>query len=474
VRKSYDAVVVGAGPNGLAAGIALLHAGWSVLLVEAAPTPGGGARSSEQTLAGFVHDCCSAIHPFAVGSPFFRTLPLDQHGLSWRYPAVELAHPLDGGQAALIYRSLEETAAGLGPDGPSYLRLIRPLAASWELLAEDLLGPLTRFPKRPLRVAAFGLHALRSASGLAASAFKTEKARALFAGLGGHAIAPLDQPMTASIALLLAAAAHAVGWPTPEGGSQRLTDALVSLFRSLGGELVLSSPVERLEDLPDSRAVLFDTSPKELLRICGEALPGRYRRAVETFRFGAGAFKVDYALDGPVPWLAEGCRGAGTLHLGGTLGEIAASEAAVAKGAAPERPYVLVAQQSVLDQSRAPQGKHTLWAYCHVPNGSTVDMLARIEAQLERFAPGFAGLVLARKVTSPAELAAYNRNYEGGDIAGGSTEGLGLIARPFTTLNPYGTGNPRLFLCSSSTPPGPGVHGMCGYFAARAALRVHG
>jgi phytoene dehydrogenase-like protein len=470
VRSRYDAVIVGAGPNGLAAGIVLAQAGRSVLIVEAAATPGGGARTAELTLPGFRHDICSAIHPLGVGSPFFRSLALDQHGLVWRHPELPVAHPLDGGKAGCLERSLDATVERLGPDGPAYRRLVGPLVEHWDELIPDLLRPVTRLPRHPLRMLAFGARAVRSARALADAHFRTDVARGLFAGLSGHAIAPLDGPLTASFGLLFAASAHAVGWPAPEGGAQRLIDALASLFRSLSGELVCGHPVQRLNELPDSRTVLFDTSAHQLMEIAQDALPESYQRAVGRFPRGAGVFKVDYALSGPVPWDAESCRRAGTVHVGGTFDEIALAEAQVAAGSCPERPYLLVAQQSVFDATRAPAGQHTLWAYCHVPNGSTEDMSPRIEAQLERFAPGFKTRVLARATAGPAQLERYNANYRGGDIAAGATAGLSFLLRPVRRWNPYATPNPRLFLCSASTPPGPGVHGMCGFHAAHAAL----
>jgi phytoene dehydrogenase-like protein len=468
---AYDAVVVGSGPNGLAAAITLAQAGKSVLVLEARNSIGGGCRSAELTLPGFVHDVCSAIHPLGLGSPFFKTLPLGEHGLEWIHPPAPVAHPMDDGTAVLIERSVEETAAGLGPDGKAYRSLMGPLAADWNGLATDLLGPLA-IPRHPVSLARFGMKAIRSARGLAESCFEGERARAVFAGIAGHAILPLERPATAAIALVLGALTHAVGWPLPRGGSQRIADALASYLRSLGGRIETGSPVESLDRLPPARALLFDVTPRQLLRIAGDRLRGRYRRQLERYRYGPAAFKLDFALSGPIPWKARECARAGTVHLGGTLAEIAASEAAVGRGQHPERPYVLLAQQSLFDRSRAPAGKHTVWAYCHVPNGSGFDMAGRIESQIERFAPGFRDLVLGRSVLTPARLEAHNPNYVGGDINGGAQDLRQLFARPALRVVPYSTPVRGLYICSSSTPPGGGVHGMCGHHAARAALRA--
>jgi phytoene dehydrogenase-like protein len=440
-------------------------------VLEARETIGGGCRSTELTLPGFVHDVCSAIHPLGLGSPFFRTLPLSDHGLEWIHPPAPVAHPLDDGTAVVIERSVDETAAGLGQDAGAYRRLMEPLAAGWDALAPDLLAPL-HLPRQPLAMARFGLTAIRSASGLARARFRGERARAVFAGVAGHSILPLERPATAAIGLVLGALAHAVGWPLPRGGSRRIAEALGAHLQSLGGEIRTGSPVESLDSLPPARVVVCDVTPRQLLALAGDRLRGRYRRGLERYRYGPAAFKLDFALSGPIPWKAAGCARAATVHLGGTLDEIAASEAAVGRGEHPERPFVLLVQPSLFDASRAPAGRHTAWAYCHVPNGSTFDMRARIEAQIERFAPGFRDLVLARSVLTPARLEERNPNYVGGDINGGAQDLGQMFTRPVARIVPYSTPVPGLYICSSSTPPGGGVHGMCGYHAARAALKA--
>jgi phytoene dehydrogenase-like protein len=469
-ERQRDAIVVGSGPNGLAAAIAIAQAGRSVLVLEAAPTIGGGTRTEELTQPGFRHDVCSAIHPLVVGSPFMRRLPLREHGLELVHPEVPLAHPLDDGSAVVLHRSVAETADGLGADASAYRRLMGPLADAWEELVGDLLGPPLRPPRHPVPAARFGLSALRSATGLADSRFSGERARALLAGNAAHAMRPIDDRATAAFGLMLLLLGHGVGWPAAVGGSQSIADAMASLLRSLGGEIETDSEVRSLDELRGARSVLFDLTPRQILAIAGDALPARYRRALARYRYGPGVFKLDYALDGPVPWTAEACRGAGTVHVGGPLEEVAAAEREVARGGHPQRPFVLVAQQSVFDPSRAPAGAHTLWAYCHVPNGSNVDMTSAIEQQIERFAPGFRDLVRARSAMGPADVQARNANYIGGDINGGLADLRQILLRPSARPNPYTTPNPRLFICSSSTPPGGGVHGMCGWHAARAAL----
>jgi phytoene dehydrogenase-like protein len=466
----YDVVVVGSGPNGLAAAIVMAQAGRSVLVREANEAIGGGARSAELTLPGFLHDPFSAVHPLAAGSPFFRSLPLAEHGLEWIHPGAPLAHPLDDGTAAVLERSVEGTGATLGPDAAAYRNLIEPFAAHWDQLAPEILGPITHLPRHPLLLARFGVKALRSAEGLAKSAFKAEHARALLAGISAHSTLPLDKPATASFALVLLAAAHAVGWPIPRGGAGQIAQALVSYLRSLGGEIVTGAPVNSLDDLPPAGACFFDVTPRQLLRIAGDRLPSGYRRKLERFRYGPGVFKVDWALDGPIPWAAPECARAGTVHLAGALDDIIRSERQAWHREHAERPYVLLAQPSMFDPSRAPRGKHTIWAYCHVPNGSLVDMTERVENQVERFAPGFRDAILARSVMGPAELERRNANLVGGDVNGGAPELGQLFFRPTIQRVPYAVPVPGFYLCSSSTPPGGGVHGMCGYHAAKAAL----
>ena len=465
----HDAVVVGSGPNGLAAAITLAEAGRHVLVVEAADEPGGGARTAELTLPGFRHDVCSAIHPLGKASPFFSSLPLAQHGLEWVEPEVQAAHALGGDRAAALLRSMEETAEGLG-DRRGWRRLVGPLVKGWEALLPHLLGFPLRPPRHPVPFLKFGVRSILPAEYLTRALLASEASEALFAGIAAHSIAPPSRLFTGAPGLVLAAAGHTVGWPVAKGGSSGIVAALVTHLESLGGRIETGPRVRRLEELPAADAVLFDTTPWQLVDIAGHRLPARFRRRLARFRHGSGSFKVDYALDGPMPWTAEACRRAGTVHLGGPMAEVAAAEAEVARGGHPERPFVLVAQQSRVDPTRAPEGKHTLWAYCHVPFGSTVDMTERIEGQLERFAPGFHDLVLARCAKGPAELEAYSPNYIGGDIAGGASDGLQLLFRPRIGLHPYATPDPRIWLCSSSTPPGGAVHGACGHEAAKAVL----
>ncbi len=466
---AYDAVVVGSGPNGLAAAITLAQAGRSVLVLEAEQTVGGGMRTAELTLSGFRHDICSTVHPLAVASPFLGQLPLAEHGLEWVFPPAALAHPLDNSTAIILERSIVASSDTMGHDAAAYRRLISPLVANWAKVVPEILGPL-RLPRHPLALAGLGLAAVWPATVLARLAFRAEPARAVFGGLAAHSMVALDQPVTAGFGLVLAASAHTAGWPVARGGSQAITTALARYLHLLGGEVATGVRVQSVDELPPARAVLFDVTPRQLLSIAGDRLPAGYRRALERYRYGPGVFKVDWALNGPIPWKAEGCFRAATVHLGGTLAHIADAERAVWQGEHPERPYIILVQPTLFDASRAPEGKHTAWAYCHVPNGSTFDMTERIEAQIERYAPGFRDCILARHVMPPADMERHNANYIGGDINGGVQDMWQFYTRPTLRRVPYSTPAKELYLCSSSTPPGGGVHGMCGYFAARAAL----
>ncbi len=468
-KKDYDAVVVGSGPNGLAAAILLQQHGLSVLLLEGKDKIGGGLRTEELTLPGYHHDVCSAIHPMAAASPYFQTLPLHQHGLQYLYPETAAAHPFADGTAAVLKKSITETAGLLGEDRDAYVNLIQPLVNNWPDIAADVLAPL-HFPKHPFKMAGFGLKALTSATHLAKH-FKTEQGKGLFAGMAAHSIQPLSNSATSAIALVLMANGHLKGWPVPKGGSKNIASALASYFVSLGGKIETNTYITSLDQLPSAKAVLFDVTPKQLLSIAGHQFSSIYKWQLERYRYGMGVFKIDWALDDVIPFKTEAARQAGTIHIGGTLQEIAQSEQQTSRGVHPEKPFVLLAQQSLFDETRAPAGKHTGWAYCHVPNGSDKDMTENIERQVERFAPGFRERILARHTFNTSQLEGYNPNYIGGDINGGIIDLAQLFTRPALRRSPYRTSAKGLYICSSSTPPGGGVHGMCGYHAAKRALK---
>ena len=470
------AIVVGAGPNGLVAAITLARAGWAVTVYEAAARAGGGTRSEELTVPGAIHDVCSAIHPLAVGSPAFREIAaggaLTDHGLEWIHSEVPLAHPLDGGRAAVLHRSVDETAVGLRDDASAYRRLFGSLVKAGFGLTDGLMSPFTIPPKHPITLVRYGAVGLLPAHTVAKRAFDTDEAQALFAGLAGHSILSLKAPVTAGYGLMLGVLAHLVGWPLARGGSQQIADALVAVLKGLGGSVECDHRVGSLAELPAADAVLLDLTPRQVIELAGDALPRRYAKTLAKFRYGPGVFKVDWALDGPIPWASEDCTRAATVHLGGTLDEVTAAEGEVQAGRLPERPYVLLAQQSLFDPSRAPVGTQTAWAYCHVPNGSTVDMTERIEAQVERFAPGFRDRIVGHHTMNTAAMEAHDANYIGGDINGGVADLRQFIARPKLGLHPWKTPIDGVYLCSSSTPPGGGVHGMCGWHAAHEVLRT--
>ncbi len=468
--NKYDAVIVGSGPNGLAAAITLAQAKLSVLIVEGKSSIGVGMRSAELTLPGFIHDICSAVHPLGIGSPFFNSLPLDQHGLKWIHPLVPLAHPFKDGHSVMLERSIDVTSQFLGEDRNAYRKLMRPLVENWNTLAVDLLAPL-HFPSHPMTMAHFCYYAIRSAEGLANSLFKKAYTRGLFAGLAAHSIMPLNKYLTAAFGLILGILGHAVGWPIPKGGTQNLANALASYFRSLGGEIITHTMIEHIDELPSSRIIFLDVTPKQLLKIAGNRFPSHYCHRLKNYRYGPGVFKIDWALSSPIPWKNKECARAGTVHIGGTLEEIAASERQVWEGKIPKNNFIIIAQPSLFDSTRVPMGKHTAWAYCHVPNGSTIDMTKQIEFQIDQIAPGFIDCILARSTRSAHELEKYNPNNVGGDINGGVEDIYQLLTRPVARIVPYSTPIKGLYICSSSTPPGGGVHGMCGYHAAHAALK---
>jgi phytoene dehydrogenase-like protein len=471
--SSLDAVVVGSGPNGLAAAVALAQAGLSVTVLEGADTIGGGTRSAELSVPGAIHDLCSAVHPFGVASPFLSSLPLAEHGLVWCYPEIDLAHPLDDGSAGVMVRSLDETCAGLGVDGPAWRRLFAPLVAGFDDLAQDVLGPVLRWPDHPVGMARFGLRAGLPAN-LLVKRFRTPQAKALFGGSAAHVFRPLNRPATASVAMMLTAAGHRHGWPVAQGGSASITNALASLLGSLGGTIVTGHPVSSRADLPAARVTLFDTGPGAVADILGDDLPARSRRVYRRWKYGPAAYKVDLAVRGGIPWTNESARRATTVHVGGTFEEIAAAEADVCAGRMPDRPFILVAQQSLADPTRAAGDVHPIWAYAHVPSGWSGPGEQIVLDQLERFAPGVRDHVVATSVRDPAGFAADNPNYIGGDIAGGANDLRQLVGRPRVLGDPYATGAPGYYLCSSATPPGAGVHGMCGYRAATRALAYLG
>ena len=469
--STYDAVIVGSGPNGLAAAAMLAKNGLGVKVVEAKKSIGGGTRTGELTLPGFRHDICSAVHPLAAASPFFKTLPLEEHGLEWIYPEYPLAHPLDDEPAVVLHHSLEQTASELGKDEKIYRRIFEPVVLNWDKLVPQLLAPFSPFPSTPLLMARFGWYALKSARQLALTNFNTQRARALVAGLAAHSILPLDYAATSAIGLVLGSAGHVIGWPIPKGGSHQITKALASYLDTLDVEIETGHTVTSFEEIENARTVFFDLTPRQVLDIAGSRIPAGYSRKLKGFKYGSGIFKLDLALDGPIPWKDERCTKAGTVHLGGTFNEIEASERAMFYNQHHEHPYVLLAQQSLFDPTRAPGEKHAVWAYCHVPAGSTKDMTEAIENQVERFAPGFKDRIIGRHSMNTREIQNYNANYIGGDINGGMQDITQLFTRPTGLFNPYRIPGTHMYICSSSTPPGGGVHGMCGYHAARSALK---
>ncbi|NIJ55824.1 phytoene desaturase family protein [Dyadobacter arcticus] len=467
-KSEYDAIVIGSGPNGLAAAITLQRAGLSVLIVEGKSTVGGGMRSQELTLPGYVHDVCSAVHPMALLSPFFKSLPLKDFGLEFIQPKFAAAHPFDDGKVAILEKSLENTALGLGKDASAYRDFMGPLVGDIPGLLPSLLGPFV-WPEKPIEMAKFGMKALPSAT-WAAKRFQTREARGLWAGMAAHAIQPLQNVATAAFGIMLMASAHLNGWPIPKGGSQSIANALAAYFQSLGGKIITDFQVESLDQLPPAKVVLADITPRQLLKMAGSKLSSSYKSRLEKYRYGMGVFKIDWALDGVIPFTSRECQDAATVHLGNTLEEIVDYEKGISEGRQGDKPFMLLAQQSVFDPGRAPAGKHTAWAYCHVPHGSTIDMTTGIENQVERFAPGFRDLIREKHTMNTSEMEAYNPNYVGGDINGGIQDIFQLYSRPVLSISPYRTSAKDIYLCSSSTPPGGGVHGMCGYHAAKQVL----
>ncbi len=468
--NQYDVVILGSGPNGLSAGVALAENGLKVLVVEGAETPGGGMRTAELTLPGFHHDICSAVHPMGYLSPYLKTLPLEKHGLEWIVPAASVAHPLENDDAILLTKSIDRTAENLGLDANSYKQLVTPFVGKAEALIADSLKPLG-FPNDPALLFKFGLKAMQPASFFAQHAFKYDRAKALFAGCTAHSVLPFDKLFTTAIGLIFLVTGHVENWTIPKGGSQNIANALVSYFKSLGGEMMLSNKIDRFEQLPSAKKYIFDTDPIQLANIAEMQLPQNYRKRLQRYRFGPGVFKIDYALNGPIPWKDPNCLKASTVHVGGTLKEIASSEKDAWVGKHSEKPFVMLAQQSQFDDTRAPKGKHTGWAYCHLPNGSERDMTTQIEAQIERFAPGFKDIVLERHILAPKDFYNYNPNYFGGAVTGGAADLFQLFTRPVARIDPYSTPNPDIFICSASSPPGGGVHGMCGFYAAQSVLK---
>ncbi len=468
-KFKYDAVVVGAGPNGLAAAITMARAGKKVLLREARDTLGGGCRTTDLTLPGFRHDVCSAVHPLALASPFFWALDLERFGVEWIYPPACLAHPLDDEPAVILCRSLETTAEGLSIDSLAYQRFVGGFLPYWKSIMRDLLKPLG-LAKSPYHLLRFAAVAIRPAAAVGQSRFRSTRAQALFAGCAAHAIFPLEFWSSAAFGIVMLMLGHAVGWPIAKGGSQAIVNGLAQCFQSFGGEIELGAPVAAMDDLPGARAYLLDVTPRQLAEIAKDVLPAAYLKRLRRHTHGPGVFKMDWALKRPIPWRDPACLEAGTLHLGGTLEEIRSAERQVWEGVVPDKPFVLISQPSLFDETRAPDGFHTAWGYCHTPHGSDADVSERIEGQIERFAPGFRDCVLARHTMSPADLEAYNPNYIGGDIAGGVQTFSRLFLRPMGRWTAYATPTPGLYMCSSSMPPGGGVHGMCGHLAALAAL----